>query len=312
MEEQQQYLLSKERRLIANMANQFRSIQELTVGTSQITDGSIANADINSSAAIALSKLADITASRALVSDSNGDVSAATTTAAEIGYVNGVTSGIQSQINGKQATITGAATSIVSSDLTASRAIVSDGSGKVGVATTTSTEIGYVNGVTSAIQTQINARTKIIAFSVTQTEVVSTTDETTLYTVTIPANTIGTANLLRIAGRVSHRNDSGGNVNCTIRYKLGGTTLVTDTVSSISDAGTTRRNGDLTAHIFGTGTNTQAASASVWIGGSNATGEGTAAEDAATNLTFTITAEHSAADATVSIILKGIVIELFS
>lgn len=42
--------------------------------------------------------------------------------------------------------------------ITASRAVVSDGSGAITAATTTSTEIGYVNGVTSAIQTQINLR----------------------------------------------------------------------------------------------------------------------------------------------------------
>ncbi len=65
--------------------------------------GSIVNADINASAAIAYSKLAALTASRALVSDGSGIVSAATTTATEIGYVNGVTSAIQTQLNGKQA-----------------------------------------------------------------------------------------------------------------------------------------------------------------------------------------------------------------
>ena len=100
----------------------------------------------------------NLTVSRAVVSDGSGKVAAATTTATEIGYVNGVTSAIQTQLNAKQATITGAATTITSSDLTVSRALVSDGSGKVAVATTTSTEIGYVNGVTSAIQTQINGK----------------------------------------------------------------------------------------------------------------------------------------------------------
>jgi len=42
--------------------------------------------------------------------------------------------------------------------LTASRAVVSDGSGFLASATTTSTEIGYVNGVTSAIQTQLDLK----------------------------------------------------------------------------------------------------------------------------------------------------------
>lgn len=79
-------------------------------------------------------------------------------TATELGYVDGVTSSIQTQINSKQATVTGAATTITASNLTVSRALVSDGSGKVAVATTTSTEIGYVNGVTSAIQTQLDSK----------------------------------------------------------------------------------------------------------------------------------------------------------
>lgn len=50
--------------------------------------------------------LAAITASRALVSNANGLPVAATTTATEIGYVNGVTSSIQNQLNNKQSTIT--------------------------------------------------------------------------------------------------------------------------------------------------------------------------------------------------------------
>jgi hypothetical protein len=74
----------------------------------------------------------------------------------EIGYLDGVTSAIQTQINSKQATITGGATTILSSNLTASRALVSDGSGKVAVSAVTATELGYVSGVTSAIQTQLN------------------------------------------------------------------------------------------------------------------------------------------------------------
>ena len=57
-----------------------------------------------------------------------------------------------------QVPITGAATTIATSDLTASRAVISNSSGKVDVSTTTSTEIGYVSGVTSAIQTQINSK----------------------------------------------------------------------------------------------------------------------------------------------------------
>jgi len=145
----------------------------------------IENADIKAAAAIALDKLAATTASRALVSDASGFVSAATTTATEIGYVNGVTSAIQTQLNTKitassSDTLTNKSidadantiTNIENADIkaaaaialnklaatTASRALVSDGSGFVSAATTTATEIGYVNGVTSAIQTQLDSK----------------------------------------------------------------------------------------------------------------------------------------------------------
>jgi hypothetical protein len=66
--------------------------------------------------------------------------------------------GLQDALDAKQATITGAATTITSSNLTASRALASDGSGKVAVSAVTSTELGYLSGVTSAIQTQLNAK----------------------------------------------------------------------------------------------------------------------------------------------------------
>ena len=55
-----------------------------------------------------------------------------------------------------QSTITGAATTITSSNLTTNRAVISNASGKIAVSDTTSTELGYVHGVTSDIQTQIN------------------------------------------------------------------------------------------------------------------------------------------------------------
>ena len=61
----------------------------------------IVNADIKSSAAIAFSKMADLTASRALVSDGNGDVSVSAVTSTEIGYLDGVTSAIQTQLDNK-------------------------------------------------------------------------------------------------------------------------------------------------------------------------------------------------------------------
>ena len=63
----------------------------------------------------------------------------------------------QTQLDAKQATLTGGATTIASADLTASRALTSNASGKVAVSAVTDTELGFLSGVTSAIQTQINS-----------------------------------------------------------------------------------------------------------------------------------------------------------
>ena len=143
----------------------------------------------------------NLTASRALVSDASGKVAVSSATSTELGYLTGVTSAIQTQLNGKadtihnhpldglsnititsntngeilrwngsrwvnntlaeagiQPSITGGATTIASSNLTASRALVSDGSGKVAVSAVTSTELGYLTGVTGAIQEQLNTK----------------------------------------------------------------------------------------------------------------------------------------------------------
>ena len=101
----------------------------------------------------------NLTTSRALVSNGDGKVAVSAVTSTELGYLDGVTSNVQTQLDGKQATVTGSASTITSGSLTANRALISNGSQKVAVSSTTSTELGYVHGVTSAIQTQINGIT---------------------------------------------------------------------------------------------------------------------------------------------------------
>jgi hypothetical protein len=103
----------------------------------------------------------DLTANRAMVSDSNGKVAISNVTDAELGYLGGVTSDIQTQIDNKQNSITGAASTIISNDLTVDRALLSDGSGKVNVSSVTNTELDYLSGVTSNIQTQLNNKLKL-------------------------------------------------------------------------------------------------------------------------------------------------------
>lgn len=85
-----------------------------TVTSGMIANDTIVNADINTAAAIDWTKLAV----------------SSTVSSTELGYLDGVTSSVQTQLDGKQATV----------------ANVSD------------VEIGYLDGVTSSIQTQLDAK----------------------------------------------------------------------------------------------------------------------------------------------------------
>lgn len=62
----------------------------------------------------------------------------------------------KTELGTKQATVTGAATTVTSSNLTASRALVSNSSGKIAVSDVTSTELGYLSGAKSSVQTQLD------------------------------------------------------------------------------------------------------------------------------------------------------------
>lgn len=130
--------------------------------------GSIVNADISAAAAVAYSKLslsnsivnADIAAAAAIAYSKlsltgaivNADIAAAAAIAySKLSLANSV---VNADI--------GASAAIAYSKLaalTASRALVSDVSGFVSSSAVTSTELGHLSGVTSAIQTQINAKT---------------------------------------------------------------------------------------------------------------------------------------------------------
>ena len=78
--------------------------------------------------------------------------------AKEINLLSGVKSNIQAQLDSKQPTIVGGATSITNTDLTANRALISDANGKVSVSSTTALEIGYISGAKSNIQNQLDGK----------------------------------------------------------------------------------------------------------------------------------------------------------
>jgi hypothetical protein len=99
-----------------------------------------------------------LTANKVLISNASGGITTAAVNTTELGYLAGVTAAIQTQLNAKQATATGSGSSIMSASLAASRALITDGSSKVAASAVTSTELGYLAGVTGAVQTQLNGK----------------------------------------------------------------------------------------------------------------------------------------------------------
>ena len=155
------------------------SIPDSVIGSTNIADGSITTAKIADTNVTAAKLASTLDLSGKTITFPTGipaiNIGSGTVDNTELGYLNGVTSAVQTQIDSKQATITGGATTITSSDLTASRALTSNASGKVAVSSVTSTELGYVSGVTSAIQTQLDAKQPTITGSATTIDTESLT-----------------------------------------------------------------------------------------------------------------------------------------
>jgi len=91
----------------SNVATEVTLSGDITMtnaGVTSISAGVVVDADVNASAAITLSKLAATTANRALVSDASGFIVASAVTDTEIGYLDGVTSALQTQLDAKAGT----------------------------------------------------------------------------------------------------------------------------------------------------------------------------------------------------------------
>lgn len=78
-----------------------------------------------------------------------------------INSLNQTTNSLQQQVNSKQPAITGAATSITGNNLTANRALISDGNGKVSVSDVTSSQLSQLSGVTGNVQDQLNKKPNV-------------------------------------------------------------------------------------------------------------------------------------------------------
>lgn len=85
----------------------------------------------------------------------DGDVEGLQT---DVGTLKTNVTSLQAALTSKQDVIVGAASTITEDNLATDRALVSNSSGKVAVSNVTSTELGYLDGVTSNVQTQLDKK----------------------------------------------------------------------------------------------------------------------------------------------------------
>ena len=176
------------------------------------TNQTIAGAKTFSTAPI----LSSLTASQILALDASKNIQsldvATYPSLSELATVKGVTSSIQTQLNGKQA----AGTYVTGGGTTGQIAYFpSNGSAISGLDTATYpsiTELSYVKGVTSAIQTQLNGKQASLGYTpprsffsgIDGTTVTNTTTITATYSQLIPANTFAAGDVVKIEFRVSN------------------------------------------------------------------------------------------------------------
>jgi hypothetical protein len=111
----------------------------------------------------------NLTADRVAVSNGAGKFAASTILTTELNQLVGIGgTPIATQLAGKQATITGAITTVLSSDLTANRAVVSNGAGKVIASSILDTEINQLAGIGgTTIATQLAGKQATITGAIT-------------------------------------------------------------------------------------------------------------------------------------------------
>lgn len=147
--------------------------------------------------------------------------------------------------------------------------------------------------------------TKTLDVSSSTVSVTNTAAATTIYSYSVPANTLGTDKGLRLNISGQYLNNSGANRTVTITVSYGGTTMISQATPNIATSGTTGNWGINVYLMAANATNAQRAR----LDGSFEAGtaadvvindNGTASVDSTANQTLTVTVANSAAATTIT------------
>ena len=151
------------------------------------------------------------------------------------------------------------------------------------------------------------AASTLIGKNITTQTVNGTTTETTLYTVSIPANTIGTTDGFHFKAIISSFNSNATGDSITLRAKYGATTVLTNVIpTSNTDI---NGSGVWEGYIFANGsTSSQSGFQSIRVASANAASSdtefvqatGSASEDSTGALDFVVTAQLGGTTQTVA------------
>lgn len=163
------------------------------------------------------------------------------------------------------------------------------------------------------------AASHLLEMITTAVSVSNTITETDLLSVSIPANTLGTGNAVRVRMLISNFTTNPTNGEITLRFKYGGTTIVT-AADMQDDTGNSK--GWIEFILAASGaTNTQDGYTIIWAGREDISTDtntahgfqsdvGTATEDSTGALTIAVSAQHDFANASHTITMEGAIIEV--
>ncbi|WP_434310162.1 hypothetical protein [Hominifimenecus sp. rT4P-3] len=142
-----------------------------------------------------------------------------------------LSSAIKSNING-------AVTTILDSDLTAEKALVSNAAGKIGVSTVTSAELDYLSGATANLQGQLNQLTETLDNVSGSGVYASDSTEAPPIDIALNADTLGGQGPSYYAKQSGLNMQSADGTHCTVYYN-DAIVLISFTASGLTIGGTT-------------------------------------------------------------------------